>query len=507
MSASVALSSMLDHEARAHLLRADRQEDLCFALWYPSQGRDRFSALVQRLILPNFGERSLHGNVSFLPQYFERAVGLAMDANAGLALLHSHPAAGWQGMSQDDIVAEERNAPAVMGATGLPFVGLTLGTDGSWSARMWQKTAPRTYTREWCESVRVVGERLAVTFNDALIPTPAFRPELSRTVSAWGPRTQAQLARLHVGVVGAGSVGSLVAEALARMGVRHLRLIDFDDLELHNLDRQLHATYHDVTQRRAKVEILAEGLRRGATADGFVVEPLDWSIAEETGYRAMLDCDVLFSCVDRPWPRSILNFIAYAHLIPVIDGGLYIRAKRDGAGLRHADWRAHVAAPTRRCLECLNQYDPGLVAADREGYLDDPSYITGLPEDHPFRHNENVFGFSMSAASFEVLQFLSLVIAPQGLSNHGAQRYRFVTSTLERDDALCKPGCLYPDLIARGDRSGMTVTGVHSQAERKRLARRKRSRQISIRGWLNTARAGWRSGPWWGQSVRMRSKR
>ena len=85
--------------------------------------------------------------MSFLPQYFERAVGLAMDANAGLALLHSHPAAGWQGMSRDDIVAEERNAPAVMGATGLPFLGLTLGTDGSWSARLWQKTAPRTYAR------------------------------------------------------------------------------------------------------------------------------------------------------------------------------------------------------------------------------------------------------------------------------------------------------------------------------------------------------------------------
>ena len=64
----------------------------------------------------------------------------------------------------------------------------------------------------------------------------------------------------------------------------------------------------------------------------------------------------------------------------------------------------------------------------------------------------------MSAASFEVLQFLSLVVAPQGLSNHGAQRYRFVTSTLERDDAPCNPGCLYPQLIALGDRSGMTVT-------------------------------------------------
>src|SRR5262245_34351440 len=109
---STAMPSAIATPLRQHLLkhiaRGQRQEDLCFCLWRPSKGADRSTALLVELVLPREGERRLTGNVSFLPNYFERAVGLALERGAGLAFLHSHFTPGWQGMSPDDVLAEER---------------------------------------------------------------------------------------------------------------------------------------------------------------------------------------------------------------------------------------------------------------------------------------------------------------------------------------------------------------------------------------------------------------
>ena len=467
-SYSVAMTEAVNAEALTHLVRRDGQEDLCFAIWYPSAGSLRTSALLHRLILPANGERALHGNASFNASFFERALFEAVSAGAGLALLHSHPFPGWQDMSRDDVKAEELHAGATKAATGLPLVGLTVGTDGAWSARFWEKTRRKIYQRRWCTDVRVVGHGLRITFAEHLVPPPSFTEELRRTVSAWGAAKQADLMRLRIGVVGVGSVGEIVAEALARMGICNITIIDFDRFEALNRDRSLHATVRHVTERVPKIQVVAEALRESATAEEFEVLPLQYSIVEEKAFRAALDCDLLFACVDRPWGRSVLNFIAYAHLIPVIDGGIRVDVS-SGGDMHAADWRAHTVGPGRRCLACMGQYDPGLVAVERDGYLDDPTYIQRLPREHVARRNENVFAFSLSAAAFQVLQMLSTTLAPLGVANVGEQLYHFVPGIMDKPTfASCAPECLFPGLIAKGDRTGLVVTGRDARAEARR---------------------------------------
>ena len=301
-------------------------------------------------------------------------------------------------------------------------------------------------------------------------PPPAPRPRLARTISAWGATAQQHLARIHVGVVGVGSVGSIIVEALARTGIERISLIDFDALEEVNLDRTLHGYEEDAEGAVAKAVVAAQWARRSATAATFAVEPFEFSVCEAEGYRVALDCDVLFSCVDRPWPRSVLNFIAYSHLIPVIDGGIHVSRTRAGK-MRGADWKAHIAGPSRRCLCCLGQYDPGLVQAEREGHLDDPSYIEHLPTDHPIRANENVFSFSLAAASLEVLQFLSMVVGPAAVHNIGAQTYHMAVGTMDVSTSGCDDGCAFPPLVSRGDRGGHPGTAAHVAAEAARQRR------------------------------------
>lgn len=469
---SVALPAVVHRKAASHLLRDDGQEDLCFALWHPSRGTCRFTALVSSVIIPRPGEHSVHGNVSFNPAFLERALREARRAKAGLAFMHSHPAAGWQGMSRDDVSAERGMAGAVWGATRLPLVGLTIGTDGAWSARFWPRTGRREYKRRWARNVRTVGDEFHVTWCDELAPRPSFKPELSRTISAWGSDVQSNLARIRIAVVGLGSVGSIVAEALARMGVQDITLLDFDAVELVNLDRVLHATRRDVG--RAKVDVAAQHLRYSATADTFRVRPLEWSVVEEEGFRAALDADVIFSCVDRPWPRFALNLIAYAHLIPVVDGGIRAAPRPSGQGLRRADIRAHIGAPQRRCLECIGQYLPEFVSVERDGFLDDPHYIESLPDDHVLRRNENVFSFGLTCASLEMMQFLAMVVRPLGIGRHRPARYHMVIDRLEHDPlGACEDTCVFPSYVALGDHLDLGATGPHRLAEEARAQRKR----------------------------------
>lgn len=451
---SAALTSEAADHLRSHLLQyiaqGRWQEDLCFALWRPSTGLTRTTALLTEIITPQNSERKLHGGASFLPAFVERVIGEALEQEAGIAFLHSHFSPGWQDMSSVDVAAERLLAPRILATTGLPLVGLTMGTDGALSARFWPRVGRGVFEREWCGTVRFVGDAFDVTFMDKLAPRPVFKEALKRTYSAWGDDKQALLARLHCGAVGAGSIGAIIAESLIRMGVENVSLIDFDKVKEHNLDRLLHATTDDIG--RLKVEVAADVLRLHATADNPNVCAHPYSVTREDGLRAALDCDVLFSCVDRPWPRQVLNMLAYAHLIPVIDGGVRISVT-PSKRLRSADWRAHTALPGRPCLECLGQFDPAHVSMDRQGMFDDPSYIKGLPADYFIHRNENVFPFAMNAAGLMMLQFLSLVVQPSGISDTGAHMYHFVTSTLDKNKLdSCKPYCLFKDHIGAGDR-------------------------------------------------------
>jgi hypothetical protein len=289
---------------------------------------------------------------------------------------------------------------------------------------------------------------------------------------------QADISRLHVLVVGAGSVGLDVALRLAASGIEHVAVMDFDTVEIVNIDRLIGSTIVDAMLHRSKVDVAKRLLESAATAADSRIESLDMSVCTPDGFRSALDFDVIFSCADRPWPRAVLNMLAYADLIPIIDGGIHIDPFPD-EGMRNATWRSHVIRPGRPCMSCNRQLDLGLVAVDREGLLDDPTYIAGMaPGARPTR--ENVATLSVSVTAALLAQFVSLVAGIGGRGEPGPLQYTFSWHTLE--PLPHEPGeyCPFENAIGRGD-TRLDITGPHQLADKVRKARSSAARSRKVR--------------------------
>lgn len=469
-----------ERELHDHLIRADRQEDICLATYSPSTGTTRRSALLRTAILPESGEREVHGNASITGEYVLRGAAVARARGDGLVLCHSHPdGKGWQPMSGPDRDAESSFANLARELTGQPLVGMTLaGYDGVWSGRHWDLGVGADVSATECENVRVIGDRLAVSWNDELVPPPSPQAVHARSSACWGPHLHADLTRRSVLVVGTGSVGLDVAVRLAAIGLNTIGLLDFDTVEWHNLDRLVGVTATDAWLRRAKVHVARRLIHENATAANPKVDAWEYSICEPEGLSAALDFDIVFCCVDRPWARTVLNAMAYQDLIPVIDGGIAIDAFPDG-GMRGATWRSHVLRPGRPCMACNGQLDLGTVSADIDGSLDDPTYIKGAGRPNPADGGQNVAALSISAAAGLLAQYVSLNVAPGGFGEPGPLQYLLPTHTLEHLVGVSRATCPIETLIAAGD-SRPRLSGQHpaATAERDRRARAGRSYQV-----------------------------
>lgn len=80
--------------------------------------------------------------------------------------------------------------------------------------------------------------------------------EFSRTELLIGTGGLTKLRQSTVMIFGIGGVGSFTTEALARAGIGHLILVDYDEICLTNINRQLHALHSTVGL--AKVEVMKQ---------------------------------------------------------------------------------------------------------------------------------------------------------------------------------------------------------------------------------------------------------
>ena len=80
-----------------------------------------------------------------------------------------------------------------------------------------------------------------------------FEEKFASLARVYGSEELKKIQNANICVVGLGGVGSWAVEALARTGVRHLTLIDGDDISRSNINRQCHALESTIGLMKAKV--------------------------------------------------------------------------------------------------------------------------------------------------------------------------------------------------------------------------------------------------------------
>ena len=145
-----------------------------------------------------------------------------------------------------------------------------------------------------------------------------------------------------------------------------------------------------------------------------------------------------------------MNYIAQAHLIPVIDGGVDVETDRRTDKFFSAHWRAHIVTPYHQCLRCNGQYNSSSVIMELDGSLDDPSYVKNLPLEAR-GGNQNVFPFSQSVAGMEVNLMLRYLLANNWWPLVKQQEYQFVTGETRVINNSCDANCSFRPRRAKGD--------------------------------------------------------
>ena len=116
-----------------------------------------------------------------------------------------------------------------------------------------------------------------------------------------GAENQKKFAAAAVGIAGLGGLGSNIAVHLARLGVGRLVLVDFDTVDVSNLNRQHYFIRH---LGRPKPEALREQLME--------INPyLDYEthferITPENACTLFAGCDVVCEAFDKPDQKAML---------------------------------------------------------------------------------------------------------------------------------------------------------------------------------------------------------
>ena len=449
-STTLAMTSQIHEQAFRYLFPGDGLEAAGVFLCHQGLGRFSQKLLVAEFLhYPHSSSTRSETNVTwpFASQFDTERIEKLDSSGQSIVTVHSHPSGDSKFSEIDD-----RNDRELFGSVNEWFAdGRESGSaimlpDGSLIGRIVDKDGDFQDFR----SVNIVGENIHLWFKGKYQISTEYEQKVAQTL---GKGTLSALQSMRVGVVGCSGTGSIVTELLARNCVGELVIVDNDIIEEKNLNRILNSTVADALQSNAKIDAISSAISK------FGLETKVSKYNALTDSRqvvaALIDCDVIFGCVDSAFGRYHLDCIASAYLIPYFDVGVHVDA--DGSGnITSADAVSHYIHPEGRDLMSRGGYSMDQVSSEDWQRIDPDhyqrqqqvGYLTAVGEDQPA-----VMSINMQAACMAFNDFLSRIhdFRYDRSREFATQRFRFVHGCYETEIDDGHPNVLFEKYRATGD--------------------------------------------------------
>lgn len=428
---SVRISGSDWNRLREVLFTPDKHENAAVLLCGTSIHRNRTTLLVRRVVpvpTEDYLERLTY-HLEIAPRFYNSIVDRAASERLVPVICHSHPFDGPAHYSSSDDFGEKRLLPVLESLLPGQKPGSLLVTYSSVSGRQLDQNMFRYF-----HSIITGGAR----YRTVLIANGRKRASddemFQRQRLAFGPEGQEVLSNLTVAIVGLGGIGSLMAEEVVRSGVERLIIVDFDKVEASNLSRLFGGTADSIGHQKTEVaEQHLTSLRNVA------VEVIADSVVRQSVLMQLRNADLVLSCVDSDLARSILSRFAHQYLIPVIDSGIRLDARK--GKVTAAAGRVSVVGPDSICLRCSHHINPERIRAEslpasERAALRREGYVMGIDDPAPA-----VVTLNGVVASLGATAAMNLFVNLTGAFQPPNQLYDATTGTVFTALPTHEPGC------------------------------------------------------------------
>jgi molybdopterin/thiamine biosynthesis adenylyltransferase len=134
----------------------------------------------------------------------------------------------------------------------------------------------------------------------------------------FGDEGQERLKKAHIFIAGAGGLGSPVSLYLAVAGIGTITIVDMDEVDQSNLNRQILHFDRDIGRKKTAS---AEEKLKEINPD-ITVNAVDMEIEETNAANLVGKADGIVDALDNYPTRYILNDVAIAKKIPLFHGGI-----------------------------------------------------------------------------------------------------------------------------------------------------------------------------------------